>query len=224
MKKTLLTSLAAVFAVSAASAMELTPYAAVRGGFDRAIMNTAKADGESFGNPAGNGFMLGVAGGVSFNASEYFDVRGEIEYTYADRDIEREYSFDEDDEMVKTKDKWDTSAHTVMLNAFADIKTGTAFTPYIGAGLGWSWNNAEIKADNGTKLDFDDNAFAWQVGAGVSYAATDALRIDLGYRFMDVMGLKASKTLVEEDGEAYKVTLKNDTYSHQIYLGARYAF
>lgn len=222
MKKIFLTSLAAVMTVSAASALELTPYAAVRGGYDRTVVNTDKltiVEGdetytETMGNPMGNGFMLGAAAGVSINAHKYFDVRGEVEYTYNNGSAERKYV--EDDE--NAKDKFDFDSHTVMLNAYADIKTGTAFTPYVGAGVGYSWNNLTLK-DDGENTKFDDGAFAWQVGAGVSYAATDALSIDLGYRFMDVVGLEYSKTIDEMN-----IKLKNDTYSHQVYLGARYAF
>ncbi|MBD5389441.1 porin family protein [bacterium] len=236
MKKIFLTSLAAVMSVSAASAMELTPYVAVRGGYDHAMMNTDKLtiveDGETYtetmGNPMGSGFMLGAAAGVSMNVHKYFNVRGELEYSYANRSLEQKYTeidgyYDEDaDEFVEEeysgKDKYDQDAHTLMLNAYVDFKTGTPFTPYVGAGLGYSWNNLTAKDEDGD-LKFDDGAFAWQVGAGVSYAATSALSIDLGYRFTDAMGLKYSKTV--EDG---KIEVENDTYAHQVYLGARYAF
>lgn len=230
MKKMFLSSLAVLATVSAASALELTPYATVRGGYDHAIMDTkaiiidGEADG-AMGNPSGNGYMLGVAAGVSADVNKYFGIRGEVEYTYADVDLERKYMEEDEDngELVNSKDKWKTSSNTLMLNAYVDIKTGTEFTPYIGAGLGYAWNNAKLKVDNGTYLKFDDNAFAWQIGAGVSYAVCDALSIDLGYRFMDVAGLKGSTTFAGDD-ESMNVKMEYATYSHQVYLGARYAF
>ncbi|MBQ9236159.1 MAG: porin family protein [Alphaproteobacteria bacterium] len=102
--------------------------------------------------------------------------------------------------------------NSAFLNAYYDIDTGTKFTPYIGGGLGV----ARIKV-SGTK---SSDEFAWQLGAGVSYAATENISVDLGYRYIDygshtinreVTARKTSKTDFESD-------------SNEFYLGVRYAF
>ena len=220
MKKTILTSVFAMFAASAASAA-VTPYAAIRGGYDYHTVNTGSITvdgtdiGAELGNPAGSGYAFGAAAGVSADLSDFFGVRGEVEYTYANANLEEDTLNDDD---LPQKDKFESDSHTVLLNVYGDIKTATPFTPYVGAGIGYSWSNIALKEEGG-KLEFDDSAFAWQVGAGVSYALDNALTLDLGYRFMNVMGLEYEGT---DEGEAIKV--KADTYSHQVYLGARYAF
>jgi len=57
----------------------------------------------------------------------------------------------------------------------------------------------------------DDTTFAWQLGAGVAYAATDHVTFDAGYRYADY-------------GDFTKDDDKIDVSAHEFYLGARYAF
>lgn len=103
---------------------------------------------------------------------------------------------------------------SVMLNAYYDINTGTKFTPYVGAGIGYSHLKAKIH-----DVDFSesksDNNFTWQIGAGVSYAMTDNLALDAGYRYTDAGDVK----FYTEDG-----VNKFEAQSHEFLLGARYTF
>ena len=103
---------------------------------------------------------------------------------------------------------------TVMLNAYYDINTGTKFTPYVGAGIGYSHLKAKIH-----DVDFSesksDNNFTWQIGAGVSYAMTDNIALDAGYRYTDAGDVK----FYTEDG-----VNKFEAQSHEFLLGARYTF
>lgn len=108
----------------------------------------------------------------------------------------------------------DIQNHTALFNLAADIKTGTALTPYITAGIGYGWTF--IDEDNS---NIDANALAWQVGAGISYALNDAFSLDLGYRYLDSGTLSFDIPIY-----IYTITLEENVASHQIYLGARYAF
>ncbi|HEX3496026.1 MAG TPA: outer membrane beta-barrel protein [Methylocella sp.] len=99
----------------------------------------------------------------------------------------------------------------LLANAYLDLGTWSGFTPYIGAGAGFTWarNNQSVKFTlNGlpcqascgftdgsnivTFADFDHNQssmtyqFAWAVMAGVSIAMTDHALLDVGYRFLDL--------------------------------------
>ena len=94
----------------------------------------------------------------------------------------------------------------LMANAYADLGTFVGFTPYVGAGAGAvkvkyddvnvshgctlngtacanSFYNSEASYDGATSW-----RFAYSLMAGVSYDISRNLKIDLGYRFLDVDG------------------------------------
>lgn len=189
MKKILLTSLLAVFAVSSANAaFEFNPYVGVRGGYD--FETKTSSDSSNTPTDSTNGWMVGGVVGATFFDSEDFAARIEAEYIYTDL----------------SDDSFDVSNHTALLNLVGDIKTGLAVTPYITAGIGYGWTT--ISLDNEyVHGDIDGDDLAWQLGVGLTYAATDAFDIDLGYRYIN-------------SGEM----LSMDIESHQVYLGLRYAF
>jgi opacity protein-like surface antigen len=99
----------------------------------------------------------------------------------------------------------------LLANAYLDLGSWGGFTPYIGAGAGFTWarinqsvkftlNGLPCQASCGftdgsnivTFADFDHNQsnmtyqFAWAVMAGVSIAMTDHALLDVGYRFLDL--------------------------------------
>ena len=57
----------------------------------------------------------------------------------------------------------------------------------------------------------DDNTFTWQLGAGASYALTNNISLDAGYRYVDY-------------GDFNEYDSKIDTTSNELYIGARYTF
>ena len=67
------------------------------------------------------------------------------------------------------------------------------------------------EATTGLSESIDDNNFAWQIGAGVSYAMTDNVAVDAGYRYVDY-------------GDFTKEDTTIDTSAHELYVGARYSF
>ncbi|EAS50768.1 putative outer surface protein [Aurantimonas manganoxydans SI85-9A1] len=94
----------------------------------------------------------------------------------------------------------------LMANAYADLGTFVGFTPYVGAGAGavkvkyddvnvsdgctlagaacvGSFYNSEGAYDGGSSW-----RFAYSLMAGVSYDISRNLKVDLGYRFLDVDG------------------------------------
>lgn len=134
---------------------------------------------------------------------------------------------------------------TLLFNAYWDFHNSTNFTPYIGAGLGLAfiqvdgsattYFHAENRAVSYEKsLGVRNNTnFAWQVGAGCSYALTDNIALDLGYRFMslgsadsysipltDVNGATNNNIVISANGRAEAKNI----YMHQIALGLRISF
>ncbi len=72
-----------------------------------------------------------------------------------------------------------------MLNGFYDIQTGSAFTPYVGLGLGYARVSADgiTTSGGGVTNSDDDNKFAYQAIAGVAYQLTPAVSLTADYRY-----------------------------------------
>jgi opacity protein-like surface antigen len=90
------------------------------------------------------------------------------------------------------------STTTVLGNLYYDFANDSAFTPYVGAGLGYGWVNRDIGTDR--------SGLAYGLTAGVAVDLTTNMAIDVGYRFRDTM-IKGS-----------------DPYEHAIVAGVRFSF
>jgi opacity protein-like surface antigen len=73
----------------------------------------------------------------------------------------------------------DMSTTTVLGNLYFDWANDSAFTPYVGAGIGYGWVD-ETPSGN-------DSGIAYGLAAGVSMGLTDNIDLDVGYKFRDIM-------------------------------------
>ncbi len=122
-----------------------------------------------------------------------------------------------------------------LVNGYIDLGTWHGITPFVGAGIGAA--NIQISAftDSGVGTagfpsvayggTNDEWNFAWALYAGLGFEITDALTLELAYRYLD-MGDAASGDLIAYDGTN---TIDNpmefhDVTSHDVRLGFRYAF
>ena len=136
--------------------------------------------------------------------------------------------------------KQTTNLSTLFFNAYYDFNTGTPFTPYLGGGLGMAFNFTSIKGNSfydgpdstdkypwrsGSK-DTYDTSFAWNLGAGLAYAFTENIAVDLGYRFIGTGFNERKMTLrTSTDGtDAGSIKYGAAPYIHEFYLGARFTF
>ena len=140
-----------------------------------------------------------------------FALRGNSEKTW---DNKGRY-FDE------VKGLWNNS--TLFANVFWDFHNETDFTPFVGGGLGMAFNYTgyTLTANNGNKYTIDDTQtnFAWNLGAGVSYAVNETFNIDASYRFVD-LGYNELKT--HFNGRDYKTS--NNPYNNEFMVGLRFNF
>jgi len=112
----------------------------------------------------------------------------------------------------------DVSQWSLMGNALYDIQTGTAFTPYVGVGLG----GVRIDVDGGRTftggrtINDDDTVFAYQGILGVAYSLAPQWKLDLSYRYFASLdpSFKTNDNL-KVDGE---------NRNHTVLLGLRYEF
>lgn len=131
-----------------------------------------------------------------------------------------------------------------MLNAYYDFLPGRGFTPYIGAGVGFVWN--EISRTQSIRSQTCDNevlvggcadgtfgapsatatattkgdtvSFAAAAMAGLSYDLTDVTTIDIGYRYLFLGSSSASMTI----GGAESTLDIGDQHVHQVRAGVRF--
>lgn len=130
--------------------------------------------------------------------------------------------------------KSDIKSQFLMANVYYDFNTGSDWTPYIGAGLGY----ARVKSENSFQLTGADtkysgsssfskssNNFAWNLTAGVSYAVNNNLAIDASYRYADYGKVKSSAGLkIGEFKYNHSVDAKSKVRSNEFNLGIRYTF
>ncbi|MDR2489734.1 MAG: porin family protein [Desulfovibrio sp.] len=187
------------------------------------------------GSKTDTAFGGGISIGYDFEPQLGVPVRLELDYTartrgeakssglYDDSAITGEGPFD-----VTKKDS--VSLQTLMLNAWVDIPTGTAFTPYLGGGVGFGFVNYKARmgfvdtqgvVDSGSESSStNETNFAWSLGGGVAYDVTDNWTVDLGYRYIDAG--KARVSFTDEDGTWGKSKAKVQT--HDVMVGVRYTF
>jgi opacity protein-like surface antigen len=79
-----------------------------------------------------------------------------------------------------------------LANAYADLGTWNCFTPFVGFGVGGAYNQLADFVDMGigtTGAGFGRNSadwhLAWALYAGVGYAVSKNLKVDLTYRYLN---------------------------------------
>jgi len=105
----------------------------------------------------------------------------------------------------------DISALTFLVNGYIDFTTGGPLTPFITAGIGYSKVEADIEGESD-----DDNLFTYQLGAGIGYAISEKMTIDLRYRYLGLEDYEYSEVGVG--------SLSAEVSSHNITAGLRFAF
>lgn len=78
-------------------------------------------------------------------------------------------------------DEGNVQTWALMANAWWDLDNDSAFTPYIGGGIGY----AISKFNGGAVYDGVDGNFAWQMGVGVNVAVSEETSLGVGYRYFD---------------------------------------
>ena len=184
---------------------------------------------ERIGSKTDDVFGGSIAIGYDFDKKFGLPVRAELEYAgFSKAEGKRTYH----DGIVKETLKQTFGIQTLFLNAYWDINTGTAFTPYIGTGLGMGFINTKgsskgLDTTNPTDSWSDSTGsknvtnFAWNVGAGLGYDLTENWTLDVGYRFVGLGSVK-TKSYNDEDTSYYGKT--NNLYQHQVAVGVRYTF
>ncbi|MEP4486594.1 outer membrane protein [Marinobacter alexandrii] len=100
------------------------------------------------------------------------------------------------------------------LNGFYDFHNSTNFTPFIGAGIGYTNIDVDYKPSNVQIINDDDDVFSYQVSGGVSYAFTDFFHLvgSIRYRTSDDASVNSSllpaKFDIENESLMYDIGLR----------------
>ena len=193
MKKLLLATSAAVLLASFAAKAECDGiYGAFRAGY---VKHDAK---KIQGDLKDRRFMMSGALGYRW---EYF--RTELEYVW--RKSTTDKSIYPMQDMLKT--------YSYMWNAYYDVLPYNWWSPYVGAGIGFS----KIRFSERHQItglvneDWKTTKFTWSLGGGLSLKVTNRLNLDVGYRYYDLGSPKRKGT-------------KYDVSAQEVYGGLRYVF
>jgi opacity protein-like surface antigen len=185
---------------SSTSALAAGPYIGASGGLsifhdsdvkDTSTSITATAEYDV-------GYGLGISAGYNFDP-----IRVEFEFGYKKADVDKFKAFGASASATDT----DTAIMSYMVNAYYDFKTKSAFTPYVGAGIGLL--NGEFKSPG---FKDDDTVFGYQIAVGAAYNFNKNVALDVSYRFQGA----ASDFKIQGTEASYM--------SSNIMAGIRYSF
>ena len=175
-------------------------------------------------NTVGGGAFVGY----DFYPMHQVPIRAEIEYairTNSETDWDSKVYNGYPAGSASLNGQW--NLQTLFLNAYWDFHNDTAFTPYIGAGVGMGFIQSKYELDiHGVGSDSyneTNTVFAWNAGAGVAYAITDNLSADLAYRFVGLGYHENEKTAHTIVGSE-KMKVGMAPYANEFSLGIRYTF
>jgi opacity protein-like surface antigen len=148
----------------------------------------------SFSNPtiSGSGlFDIGV--GYQFNNWFHADITGEYRTSAAFHAIE---SYTPPTcPFSSCYDDYNGSVKSIvgLVNGYVDLGTWWGFTPYIGAGVGVADNIVGPITDIGTTVggygfssSHSSTNLAWAAMAGIGYSVTPNLKLEMGWRYLDM--------------------------------------
>jgi len=126
------------------------------------------------------------------------------------------------------------SEYTFLVNAYLDLGTWYNITPFIGAGIGASYNQIHDFYDTCAALscagqmtavaDGTGNkwSFAWALHAGLAYQVTPSLSIELAYRYMNLGDAQSGYFHNVSNPQFPGPYEFNNITSHDLKLGVRW--
>lgn len=158
------------------------------------------------------GFNVGGAVGVGF--LEHF--RTEVNVGY------RENKADKAAIQAGPSDaKGTLSMVHVLFNTYAEYDFDLGVIPWFGIGAGYGLVQIDIENDANTfQADDDDNAFLWNVSAGVSVPFSEITTFSLGYRYLATEDLNFRGRITGIGGRQ----IDSEYDAHELVFGIRYTF
>ena len=169
-----------------------------------------------------NGFQFGIGVGRSFSrlSSDKIGVRGEIELSYGESDADA-IRFSGNGPAEETGVSGGIEATTLFANIYADFETGSAVTPFVGAGVGIGRFSQDLVYGPGVQVNESDTALGLQLIAGAAYDVSDKLTLTADARYREFYDIESNR--FAPTGASTGV-VDGDFSSVSINFGARIAF
>lgn len=130
---------------------------------------------------------------------------------------------------VNVRDQTSLRGGFTLFNLYYDIFTHAGFTPYVGAGIGFSFNEltrASVTDIDGVEIDASKKkhnlGLAAMFTAGFSYQITEMTVLDFNYRYLHLEGSEIGlETIGFTDPQNSTVSI-GETNEHQLRAGVRF--
>jgi OOP family OmpA-OmpF porin len=179
-------------------------YVGALGGVNHAQSTYAEYDGLSDVLDYKKGYGAGVLGGYDFGP---FSLQADVIYRRNSAKAEQY------DGIEYSQFGGSTTTISSMFSALYDINTGTAFTPYIGAGVGIAQVKFTRESVSDRKL-----SFAYQGVAGVNYDVAQNVVLGLEYRYFATPGVDGIDVGYDNPYDEF------ETRNHSLFFGVTYKF
>ncbi len=158
----------------------------------------------------GNGFIGGIGGGIKtrwLRTDVTIDYTSPLKYTGT--------AVTTDDVTAKI------SGWSALFNGYIDLGKYYGVSPYIGAGAGVGYMSvSDYSSTVAPPFSGGDHSqwnFNWAVMAGLGYAITPNLMLDVGYRYLNFGD-------VETASDAFGTMAFNNLAAHEVRVGVRWNF
>lgn len=186
---------------------------------DTSLTSTGRDVNAAFDTDAG----FSAAVGYSYEGNSLGNVRVELEYVATDNDTEsvnfNGNNFPANGQAVGGG----IETQSVFINLTQTFDTGSSVTPYVGVGIGFTEVDSDITYGPTANITDSDNAFSYQVQAGVDVAFTEQLSGFAEYRYVAVDDLDLNR-FGGGPGGVQNTTQTGDLDYSAISLGLRYSF
>lgn len=184
--------------------------------------------------------FAGVGIGYQFNNYLRFDLTGEYRGGSFNGRDQISYDFGVPTNQTNVY-RADVATFVALANAYIDLGTWNCLTPYLGVGIGMANHSVSGLSDQGinqavgaafanASYAYGDSAsktnLAWALMAGVSYDVTSNLKLDIGYRYLNMgdgptIGLRGANGLLANPSSSVRF---KGIDSHDIRIGMRWNF
>lgn len=196
-------------------------------------------------SPTDNVFSKGFIGDVTFGYYISDEVRTDLMLSYASKSGTHKLALkDNEGKDLSQEFKNSSKNFAVMANAYYDFNTGSAFTPFVMAGLGAAYGSATLddsdlvkalagytetgKSDKITDIKTSNKfGFAYRLGVGVAFEVSRGAYIDLAYAMNGRTGTNTLALDKPGTDDAAKSTFKYElkpALTHSVTVGFRMTF
>lgn len=196
-----------------------------------------------YGEEVGSGAFAGAGIGYQFNSWFRADVTGEYRFSTGMKFRDKEYFSDGVNQINGNEFyKSNLSSGVFLLNGYFDLGNWYGVTPFIGAGVGYAYNNVSgfehstmnfyptalglnPGINGGYARDKGNGNLAWALHAGLAMDITPNLKLELAYRYLNLGEARTGDVYCYCNSTTVRPGFKiKDIEAHDVKIGLRWAF